>query len=181
LIVKERHYRRVFNMASDPFDDVLNLENHFYDEGYSQGMQDGLQAGKIEGRTMGLEKGYAKFLESGRLFGKAVVWANRLPKSTPTTEVQRQMDHQGSNGSLKESPACKLPPLNSNQRLEKNISTVYALLEPDTLSTENDDDAVNDFEDRIKRAQGRVKIIERAVGEGIIKESSIAPTTATAL
>ncbi|KAM0604398.1 hypothetical protein ACHAP1_005618 [Verticillium nonalfalfae] len=108
--------------TTDPFDDVMNLEERFYDEGYTQGTKDGDRAGKIEGRSVGLANGYDKFLESGRLYGKSLV-------------------------------------------LEKNIIVAHALVEPDTLSTENNDDAVNDFDDRVKKAQGKVKVIERMLGE----------------
>ncbi|KAH7266162.1 hypothetical protein B0J15DRAFT_534258 [Fusarium solani] len=141
------------NDTSDPFEDVLNLEERFYSEGYQLGLKDGIKAGRIEGRSFGMEKGFEKFLESGRLAGKAVVWANRMPPK---------------DGS---SSACTLPPLPRNARLEKNVNTLYALVEPDTLSTENSDDAVQDFDDRIKRAQGKAKIVERMVG-GSGKESS---------
>ncbi|KAM0261803.1 hypothetical protein ACHAQJ_002006 [Trichoderma viride] len=137
-------------MSSDPLDDVFNLEDRFYTEGYNQGVQDGARAGRIEGRSFGMEKGFEKFLESGRLAGKSLVWANRLP----------QKSQQGS-ASEKNAEACTLPPLPRNPRLEKNVKLAYALVEPDTLSTDNTDDAVQDFDDRVKRAQGKVKIIEK--------------------
>ncbi|KAK5992269.1 hypothetical protein PT974_05670 [Cladobotryum mycophilum] len=35
--------------------------------------------------------------------------------------------------------------------------------EPDTLSTQNTDEAVQDFDDRVKRAQGKAKIVERII------------------
>jgi hypothetical protein len=137
-------------MASDPLDDVFTLEDRFYTDGYNQGVEDGARAGRIEGRSFGMEKGFEKFLESGRIAGKSLVWANRLPKKL----------QQGS-ASEKNSETCTLPPLPSNPRLEKNVKLAYALVEPDTLSTDNSDDAVQDFDDRVKRAQGKVKIIEK--------------------
>jgi hypothetical protein len=146
-------------MAADPLDDVFNLEDRFYREGYNQGLEDGVRAGRIEGRSFGMEKGFDKFLESGRLASKALVWANRLP--TKTTE----------NAAQSSSESSKLPPLPANARLDKNVSLLYALVEPDTLSTANTDEAVQDFDDRIKRAQGKAKIVERMVGSGV-KETS---------
>lgn len=146
-------------MASDPLDDVLNLEDGFYRQGYEQGQSDGVQAGKVEGRSFGLQKGFEKFLESGRLAGKAVVWANRIPREESRKD------------SGKEGPS--LPVLPQNTRLAKNISSVYALVEPDTLSTDNSDEAVQDFDDRLKRAQGKAKIVERVVGgSSSVKEMS---------
>ncbi|KAM0200982.1 hypothetical protein ACHAQD_008082 [Fusarium lateritium] len=147
--------------TSDPFEDVLNLEERFYSEGYQQGIKDGVQAGRIEGRSFGMQKGFEKFLESGRLASKAIVWANRMPPK----------DSASSSGD-----ACTLPALPRNARLEKNINTLYALVEPDTLSTENSDEAVQDFDDRVKRAQGKAKIIEKMAGSAG-KETSGASST----
>ncbi|KAM4057748.1 hypothetical protein HRG_009369 [Hirsutella rhossiliensis] len=142
-------------MPADPFDAVLDLEDRFYQQGYQQGLQDGAQAGRIEGRCFGMQKGFDKFLESGRLASKAVVWANRLPQNLndqPAAEAEA------------EGKRCMLPSLASNPRLDKNVKTLYALVEPDTMSTENTDEAVQDFDDRVKRAQGKARVIERMVG-----------------
>ncbi|PNP80675.1 hypothetical protein FNYG_06274 [Fusarium nygamai] len=146
--------------SSDPFEDILNLEERFYSEGYQQGIKDGVQAGRIEGRSFGMQKGFEKFLESGRLASKAIVWANRIPHNGGTTSGE----------------TCTLPPLPKNARLEKNINTLYALVEPDTLSTENSDDAVQDFDDRVKRAQGKAKIVEKMAGSGGRETSGASPT-----
>lgn len=140
-------------MAQDPFEDVLNLEDQFYQDGFKQGQADGVKSGRIEGRSLGLEKGFGKFVESSRLHGKAIVWANRLPNLQAKAPVE-----EGSS-------QPRLPPLPNNQRLEKNITTLFALTEPESLSTDNTDEAVNDFDDRLKRAQGKAKIIEKATGE----------------
>ncbi|KAK3327134.1 hypothetical protein B0T19DRAFT_484300 [Cercophora scortea] len=165
-------------MADDPFGDILNLEDQFYEEGYRQGQEDGVKAGRSEGRQLGLEQGFQKFAESGRLYGRAIVWANRLPRLAQQQQQQQhsrekeQEQEQGSAGDQKKKveeeekiKQLRLPLLPNNARLEKNVITMYALVETDTLSTENSDEAVNDFDDRIKRAQGKAKIIERAVGE----------------
>lgn len=153
-------------MADDPFEDVLNLEENFYEEGYKKGVEDGAEAGKIEGRALGLEKGYEKFLEAGRLQGKAIVWANRLSRGSTTTPESSREPRPS------ETTRGRLPSLPNNPRLEKNVSTLYALVEPGTLSTENTDESVNDFDDRVKRAQGKAKIIEKMVGEGNSKAAA---------
>lgn len=151
--------------ANDAFDDLLNLEEQFYSEGYEQGVADGDRAGRIEGRALGIEKGFEKFVEAGRLHGKSIVWANRLP------QAHQQPQHAA--GPQPPAPRmpedCKkqvLPVLSGGgARLEKNIVVLHALVEPDTLSTENSDEAVNDFDDRVKRAQGKARVIERHLGE----------------
>jgi hypothetical protein len=157
-------------MADDPFEDVLNLEDQFYHDGYKQGQADGDKAGRIEGRSLGLEKGYQKFMESGRLHGKAIVWANRLRglQAKLRPESQQQLESSSS----EEAQQQRLPPLPNNPRLEKNVTTLFALTEPDSLSTENTDEAVNDFDDRLKRAEGKAKVIEKMVGEDHKKDDA---------
>ncbi|ELR07163.1 hypothetical protein VC83_03910 [Pseudogymnoascus destructans] len=154
-------------MSADPFDDLLSLEDKFYDEGFQLGSTEGAKAGKIEGRVFGLEKGFEKFVEAGRLHGRSVVWAGRLPqddtpdKPASTSEVQQGETHIAA--SIPQG-TTSLPAL-ANPRLEKHIRVLYALSEPASLSTNNTEDAVSDFDDRLKRAHAKVKIIERLVGE----------------
>lgn len=164
----------------DPFEDVLNLEEQFYQEGYKQGQDDGVRAGLIEGRSLGLEKGFQKFFESGRLYGRAVVWANRLPTAQKPGEPQTDRAEEYRAGTLEPTPdksgqQHQLPPLPRNARLEKHITTLYALVESESLSTDNTDEAVNDFDDRLKRAHGKAKIIEGLVGEKHHKNTTEGP------
>jgi len=58
-----------------------------------------------------------------------------------------------------------MPSLTDNARLAKHVKVLYALAESESLSTENTEDAVSDFDDRLRRAQAKAKIIERMVGE----------------
>lgn len=183
-------------ISDDPFsfeDSLLNLEEEFYQQGYAQGVSDGVKAGRTEGRQLGLEKGFQKFVQSGRLHGRAIVWANRLPskqairqeyfsshgqQSTTTTQSETAADAEkeqrvkyveGQLSSLSLSDKVQgqeLPLLPNNARLQKHITTLFALVETDTLAKENTDEGVNDFDDRLKRAQGKAKIVERMVGEG---------------
>lgn len=161
----------------DLFDDVLNLEEQYYQEGYAEGLRDGVEAGKIEGRSVGLKSGFEKFLEAGRLQGRALVWANRLPgltaddgdsKTAPLSVSTTGAPEGDSSVVQAVETTASLPRLPvSNTRLEKNVVTLYGLLEPGTLSTQNDDEAVNDFDSRLKGAQGKAKIIDRAIGEKV--------------
>lgn len=153
------------------FDEVLGLEERFYDNGFHQGTIDGIKAGRVEGRTFGLEKGFEKFVESGRLHGKSLIWANRLPQS-------RKQDLKG--GTSKSHEASQpmyrhhgpgnfsskiLPPLPDNPRLHKHITILHALAESESLSTENTEIAVSEFDDRLKRAQAKAKIVEKLSGD----------------
>ncbi|KAK3996711.1 hypothetical protein QBC44DRAFT_317423 [Cladorrhinum sp. PSN332] len=150
--------------SDDPFDTLLNLEDDYYNQGYAEGAADGALAGRTEGRQLGLEKGYQKFFESGRLYGRAILWANRFSKST-SSQTSPPPATQNTDLGAAEETQKQLPPLLKNPRLEKHIIALYALVETESLSTENTDEAVNDFDDRFKRAQGKAKIIERMVGE----------------
>lgn len=183
--------------TDDPFDSLLTLEDDFYTQGYNQGMADGLVAGRTEGRQLGYERGFQKFVESGRLQGRAIVWANRLrlpqqqqqrpvasssSSSLPSSETgtgtgtgagsgSEDSGSGGSGGEVEAKKKAELPPLPQNPRLAKHVSTLYALAETESLSIENTDAAVDDFDDRLRRAQGRAKIIERMVGEGGEKQN----------
>ncbi|KAG5987807.1 hypothetical protein E4U43_004930 [Claviceps pusilla] len=139
--------------SPDPFDSVLHLEHNFYQQGYAQGLADGAQAGRTEGRQFGMRTGFEKFLESGRLASRAIIWANRMPSG--------QREAAGAADAAADTATCLLPPLPRNARLDKNVRMLYALVEPETLSTENSDEGVQDFDDRLKRAQGKAKIVER--------------------
>lgn len=150
-------------MATDPFDDVFNLEDRFYQQGYQQGVDDGEAAGRIEGRQFGMSTGFDKFLESGRLASRAVVWANRLPPSQ-SQSASESFPAATAAQTRASKQTCTLPPLPDNPRLAKNVKMVYALVEPDTLSTDNADEAVQDFDDRFKRAQGKAKVVEKMIG-----------------
>jgi hypothetical protein len=158
-------------MQSNTFDEVLGLEEQFYEDGYQQGLSDGIKAGRIEGRTFGLEKGFEKYVDSGRLYGKSLIWVNRmlhfqrLPAPTAqASEAPTAKSFSAPHDSQSNVPH-KLPRLPDNARLLKHIKTLYALAESDSLSTENTEEAVSDFDDRWKRAQAKAKIVERMAGE----------------
>jgi hypothetical protein len=179
----------IVNMDDDPFDDLLNLEDQYYREGYDLGVKDGSRAGLIEGRLFGIEKGFEKYAAMGRLHGQAIVWAGRMPTSPIEDEAARQHPHEEHMTKLPsdtdiETPGSKLndkqaisssalPDLPATVRLEKHIRTLYALAEPSSLSTQNDEESVSQFDDRLKRAEGKVKIIEKLIGE-VSRSSSTA-------
>ena len=140
----------------DLFGEVLNLEDQYYHEGYDLGVADGSRSGRIEGRTFGLEKGFEKFVKMGRLHGKAVVWEARLPavSSSDTPESQ---------DSSKTLPPLQAP--SGNARLRKHVERMAALSDPNDLSTENSEDAVSEFDDRLKDAKAKATLISRMAGE----------------
>ena len=167
----------------DPFDSLLTIEDSFYKEGYDLGVSDGNRAGLIEGRFFGLEKGFEKYASIGNLHGRAVIWTGRLPVSRDAAVNDNQdasaadMDNRFKNLSVLDSNkgvqpqagtlpgGTMIPALPANTRLEKHIRTLYALTEPESLSTNNDENSVSEFDDRFNRARGKIKVIEKITGE----------------
>jgi hypothetical protein len=157
-------------MGSNTFDEILSLEERFYEDGFQQGLTDGIKAGRIEGRMFGLEKGFEKYIESGRLHGKSIIWANRT-YGRHLNVLKQEVDRIGEASSgVPSSTRLTLPALPNNARLSKHVNVLYALAESESLSTENTEEAVSDFDDRFKRAHAKAKIIEKMAGEA--KEDS---------
>ncbi|KAL1967521.1 hypothetical protein VTN77DRAFT_3036 [Rasamsonia byssochlamydoides] len=165
-------------MESDLLDSLLELEEKFYKEGYDLGLSDGAQAGYTEGSVFAVEKGFDKLLELGRLYGKALVWTQRLadsniPPRNQTGQPEKGIETTfGDNQSvipddfLVEPALCQgMPTLPEGARLTKNIQTLPSLVDPATLSLENTEDAISEIEDRLKAASLKAKLIQRALGE----------------
>ena len=170
-------------MEDDIFDSLLGLENQYYRDGYDLGVRDGSRAGLIEGRLFGLERGFEKYAVMGKLHGQATIWAQRLRafgaegESEGASQEDREKQvtddlgetndtgQQPSQEEEKEGISTALLKFQPSARLEKHIRTFYALAEPSSLSTENNEEPVSQFDDRLKRAQGKVKIIEKMIGE----------------
>ena len=101
----------------------------------------------------------------GQLHGRAVVWGSRLydkdatetvlPHSPANTETQQEGQ------AADRTPSLPVP----SARLGKHIRTLFAIVDPASLSTENTEESVSDFDDRLRRAKAKVKVIERLVGE----------------
>ena len=185
-------------MADNPLDSLLSLEDEYYNEGFALGISDGQRAGCIEGRLFGLEKGFEKYLEMGTLHGRSIVWGSRLC-SDESTESSGQIAMERIRDPAKASTvsavswsanlevqslssqggSLSLSRLEKNPRIEKHIRTFHALVEPESLSTHNNEDDVSEFDDRLKRAYGKAKIIERIIGEESIYTNGISNSSAS--
>ena len=172
-------------MEEDPFDAVQNLEEQYYREGYALGLADGIKAGHREGRFFGLEKGFEKFLEMGQLRGRSIVWSSRLraltdrpEPCTPKTcnlsqfilkeknETMNIVVRTSKKEAMKASEmTSSLPRFPYGLRLEKHLQTFHALTEPDSLDTHNNEDTVSHFDDRLKRAKAKARIVEKLIDE----------------
>lgn len=185
ILFRRPFYKSVMMSTTqdDPFDSLLTLEDTFYKEGYDLGVSDGTRAGLIEGRLFGLEKGFEKYASMGKLYGRAVIWTGRLPISrevhvpesqdataADTKSIESLSGQKTGRGDVQPQIAelpgqTSVPGLAANKRLEKQIRTLYALTEPESLSTDNDEISVSEFDDRFTRAEGKIKVIERVTGE----------------
>ncbi|CAI7580236.1 unnamed protein product [Penicillium viridicatum] len=135
-------------MEHNILDSLLDLEEQFYNEGYELGTADGAATGYTEGSVFAVEKGFEKFVEMGRLYGKALV-----DSTTDTLSLDPSI--------CKDMPS--LPP--HSTRLARNLQTLLELVDPATLDMSNTEEAVNDVDERLKGAATKAKLIQRAMGE----------------
>ena len=177
----------------DPFDSLLTLEDEFYKEGFDLGVSDGTRAGLIEGRFFGLERGFDKYASMGKLYGRAIVWTRRYPVTGDTlvpdaqdggavdteTHTKNLAVQESNRGSVQPelTGRTRITELPTNMRLAKHIRTLYALTEPESLSTANDEISVSEFNDRLNRAEGKIKIIEKLTSETSSREGFRQPTS----
>ena len=144
-------------LPADLFDDLLSLEDKFYQEGYDAGLADGEHAGLVEGKVFGIEKGYEKALELGRLHGRALVWQMRQAQTTDKPESTDREEPM-----LATLGHSKLP---KNTRLTKHIEGLLALTDDKDLVMDNSDEAVTEFDESLAKAQAKAKVIAAIVGE----------------
>ncbi|GAB7364868.1 hypothetical protein MBLNU230_g5660t1 [Neophaeotheca triangularis] len=135
---------------SDPFASLHSLEDTYQAEGHALGLADGARQGRTEGRVFGLEKGFEKFLEMGKLKGRSDVVAARFGLAESGDRAA------GAGGVM----------ALEGERLRRHVEKLEALTDPGTFSTENEEDEVEAFEQRVRDARGKVRVVERIVGEG---------------
>lgn len=160
-------------MAKILLDESLDLEGVYYSQGFEDGVSDGKRAGLIQGRFAGLERGYERYAAIARLHGRAVIWAGRLPDtlsaatacsaSTEDTSVDR-IDPQVQ---LEDGPHLSPGETSFDRaRLRKHVRILYALTERVSLATDFSEDSEAELDDRFRRAEGKIRIVERVLGEG---------------
>jgi hypothetical protein len=151
---------------NDPFESLLSLEEQYHHEGRTLGLAEGEASGRIEGRVFGLEKSFEKFIELGRLGGRAAIWASRLPSdSSATSSLSTGQIEVGKEDSSILGPL----PGSGSERLVRHVRRLVELTNADDVSRENSEEGVQDFDDRLREAKAKGVLIERLVGEG--KES----------
>ena len=128
----------------------------------------------MQARLFGIEKGYEKFMEMGELQAKAWAWSDDIH-----VRLSNAQQEQKPVSSTDQSFA-------SRDRIMKHMEILHTLLDPSTVSFENTDDAVSTFDDRLKRAHAKCKVITRLLGESAdsqndeVKETSAQPQSSGA-
>ena len=162
-------------MADGPLDGLLNLEENYYQEGYALGEADGTHAGLVEGKLFGVEKGFEKAMNMGRLSGKAEVWRRRFTATTASPSHPAPMSSSSkqeiSTEQMRTGPALNalsvngLAPLAANARLGKHIENLLSTTNSTSLSSTNSDEAVAEFDERLAKAIAKAKVISNIIGE----------------
>ncbi|KAL4785087.1 hypothetical protein BJX76DRAFT_193390 [Aspergillus varians] len=158
-------------MDNNLLESLLDLEEDFYKEGFTLGAVDGAEAGYTEGSVFAVEKGFEKFVELGKLYGKALVWAQRLAEmkqnthETPSPNLESIMGMKEEAVSLHPSVCERMAKFPHSSRLAKNVDTLLELVDPASLPMQNTEEAVTDVDERLKGATIKAKLIQRAFGE----------------
>ena len=155
----------------DGLDDLMEMEAGFYDEGYKAGVEDGTQAGLIEGKLFGIQKGYEKALELGKLRGRAMVWSSRFSEKSQTVHASSQDEHDMS------SVAASLPRFENSERLKKQVEALQQLVNADRLDASNSDEAVAAFDELMIKVRNKAKVISNITGEPIEMTATDGSTT----
>lgn len=125
----------------DLFDGLLDLEEDYYKEGYAQGLAEGRASGRLEGRLFGFSTGFSTYLPAGEIHGHQSVWAARTSPSAPE-KVQIK-----------------------SERIVKNIRVLGETL--GEIEVRNGDDETEVFQEDLKRARGKVRVLESMLGEKV--------------
>ena len=165
-------------MGDDALDDLLNLEENYYQEGYDLGEADGTHAGLVEGKLFGVEKGFEKAMSMGRLSGRADVWLRRSrPSRAPTLQAAEVSTRPNPDTSIQQAQAGpstdlitalsaqNLPPLFANTRLGRHIESLLATTESTSFLSTNSDEAVAQFDERLTKAMAKAKVITNIIAE----------------
>ncbi|KAK9455843.1 DUF1715-domain-containing protein [Dipodascopsis uninucleata] len=135
----------------DIFDSLLSLESVFYKEGYNEGLADGLRSGRSEGKQFGLQTGFQRFLSVGILQGRCRIW-----KQFGKPQSQESQKRENTNSAYDQN-IITLQSSSTDNRSMKQLQVLETLVSD--ISIENTEEAVEEFENRIKRARTRAKIV----------------------
>lgn len=157
-------------MTDDLLGGLLDLEEGFFKEGYEAGIADSEYAGTLEGKIFGIEKGYDKALELGKLHGRALVWLRRQQStSKEAAEASKGNADEVSSadsGTLHRALNA-MSDLPKNSRLKKNIETLISMSDPANVPNDNSDESVSLVEDAIAKSKAKAKMVATVTGESL--------------
>ncbi|KAI0668168.1 DUF1715-domain-containing protein [Trametes maxima] len=112
-------------------EELVNVEQTFYEEGYKDGFAHGRVHGAIEGRALGREKGFEMWEELGFYEGFAMMW-KAIVQSLPTQD-ERTLNHIRHLLDLiaqfpRENPSASAPSELDIPKLFRQIRSRYKLL-----------------------------------------------------
>lgn len=186
--ISSKYFKIMANDNDDTlqFDNLLNLEDQYYQEGLELGIADGTKAGRIEGRLFGIEKGFEKFFVMGEMNGRAsyLLRQSHLSPSSSTAEEEEEQGIDSASSPLEiideklnvllkrfedkvQTGATTNPRVRAKEdhgeRLTKQIQSLFDLTDSATLSSLNTEEATEDFDERRKRAKAKLIMIEKAL------------------
>lgn len=173
---------RDIDSERDPFDILLDLESAYEARGYTDGLHDGKAQALSSSTLFGIEKGFEKYIVMSRLRFRAEKWARAfdvhvdhntpapaaVPVSSSVGGVNVGADANADMAPAAQGAGVEVGTENSHvhSRLQKHTATLLKLTSAQTMDYANTDEAIGDFEERLKRAQAKCKVIERMVGTG---------------
>lgn len=69
--------RKIYSMENE-FDNILNLEEAYYNEGFIEGQQESTRKQFLEGKEYGYQTGFQRFLIIGYITGLIDVWEKNI-------------------------------------------------------------------------------------------------------
>ncbi|KAK7208430.1 hypothetical protein BZA70DRAFT_287734 [Myxozyma melibiosi] len=149
-------------MDDDLFDSLLNLESDFYQEGYNEGFADGVRSGTSEGMQFGLQTGFHRFLSVGIISGRCEIWKHAKP---PLTARSAPTSSPAASSSETIEVMSIGPPETGGARATKQLQVLTDLVTD--IPIVNTEEAVEEFENRLKRAKARAKVVQRMLKDSV--------------
>lgn len=149
-------------------DSLLDLESTYEAQGHADGLRDGRAQAHTSAKLFGLEKGWEKYLPMAQLRWRAERYAEMYGVPIDPAIALSTPGSSSSPSSADSKPVAMQSDDTRQQqhasRLQKHITTLLALTSANTLTYLNTDEAIGDFEERLKRAQAKCKVLERMLG-----------------
>ncbi|CAH2354332.1 protein Lto1p [[Candida] railenensis] len=139
-------------MADFDFDQVLNLEEEYYNEGFKEGQEFSTKEQYIEGKEYGYQTGFQRFVMVGYMKGLLESWREL---ENPSSSLENHLNQL-------ESLINTIQLTNGDEEVaiyEKNISKARNKLRVIATLTK-DSDKVNKLDELVKNVGGSLQVSE---------------------